>query len=177
MIRIRSMLIAPVLAAVALASTAQANPPIEVFHANLNGFNELGVTGGFTGAIFTQGHGNVEVVLDRVNQVLHYSLTFSDASSTVEQAHIHFGKVHVTGAVVVFLCSNLNNAPAGTPACPASGTVTGTITAADVIATASEGIPAGDFDVITEALDSNTAYVNVHSATFPTGEIRGQLEP
>jgi hypothetical protein len=138
--------LAPMLTAAALATSANAAPPIENFQAPLTGFNELGVVGDLTGAIFTAGHGHVDVVLDRVNMVVHYSL-------------------------------NLGNGTVDTPACPASGTVTGTIALADLLAQPSEGIPANDFQVVEDALETNTAYVNVHSKTFPTGEIRGQLEP
>jgi hypothetical protein len=33
----------------------------------------------------------------------------------------------------------------------------------------------GDFDALTDALFSNSAYANVHTANFPAGEIRGQV--
>jgi len=63
----------------------------------------------------------------------HPSVMCSDLAA-VTQAHIHFGKRHVAGGIIVFLCTNLGNGPAGTPACPDSaGTVTGSITAASII--------------------------------------------
>jgi hypothetical protein len=94
----------------------------------------------------------------------------------VTQSHIHFGKVHTPGNVMVFFCSNLSTAPAGTQPCPANGgTVTGTLTAANLLAIASQNVPAGDFTAIEEALLSDTAYVNVHTTNFPAGEIRGQV--
>jgi hypothetical protein len=94
----------------------------------------------------------------------------------VTQAHIHFGKEHVAGGIIAFLCTNLGNGPAGTPACPAnSGTVTGTITAASVEAILKQNVSAGDFDALEDALTSNTAYANVHTTAFPAGEIRGQI--
>jgi hypothetical protein len=77
----------------------------------------------------------------------------------------------------VFLCSNLGNGPAGTASCPGttSGEVTGTITAAQVIGPVPQGITAGEFDELLEAIRAGVAYVNVHTSTFPAGEIRGQL--
>ena len=33
----------------------------------------------------------------------------------------------------------------------------------------------GDFDALTDALTSNTAYGNIHTVNFPAGEIRGQI--
>jgi hypothetical protein len=40
---------------------------------------------------------------------------------------------------------------------------------------AAQGFPAANFDALVEALDSDTAYANVHTTTFPAGEIRGQV--
>jgi hypothetical protein len=53
--------------------------------------------------------------------------------------------------------------------------VSGTITPASVIAVPGQNITAGDFDVVEDARNSNTTYVNVHTTKFPAGEIRGQL--
>jgi hypothetical protein len=105
-----------------------------------------------------------------------FKLTFSGLSAPVLQAHIHFGKRHVPGNIIVFFCTNLNNGPAGTPACPAGGgTVTGTITAADVKGVPTQNFPAGDFDAVVAALNSDTVYLNIHTTNFPAGEIRGQV--
>jgi hypothetical protein len=81
---------------------------------------------------------------------------------------------------MVFFCSNLANGPAGTPLCPdGSGTspveVTGTITASSVVGPTSQNVTAGDFDAVVAALESNTAYANIHTKAFPAGEIRGQV--
>ena len=79
---------------------------------------------------------------------------------------------------MVFFCTNLGNGPPGTQACPANGTVTGTATAANVIGGANaQGIAPGQFDEVLAAIRAGVVYVNVHSALFPGGEIRGQLVP
>jgi hypothetical protein len=118
----------------------------------------------------------LDLKLDRNNQTLTFTLKFENLSSVVTQSHIHFGKVHTPGGVMVFFCSNLAGAPPGTQACPANGgTVTGTLTAANLLAVAGQNVPAGDFTAIVDALLTDSAYVNVHTANFPAGEIRGQL--
>jgi len=114
--------------------------------------------------------------VDDANTELTYTLTYSGLKGNVTQAHIHFGQMGVNGGIVVFLCSNLGNGPAGTQACPAgSGTVTGTLTAADITGAASQGIGPGAFNQVTQAIRQGVAYVNVHSTLFPGGETRGQI--
>jgi len=54
--------------------------------------------------------------------------------------------------------------------------VTGVITPAHVVAqTPNQGIEAGAFDELVNALRARVAYANVHSTKWPGGEIRGQL--
>ena len=54
--------------------------------------------------------------------------------------------------------------------------VTGTIHAADVIATIpDQGIEAGEFNKLVTAILAGKTYVNIHTAKFPGGEIRGQI--
>ena len=72
----------------------------------------------------------------------------------------------MVGGIVVFLCSNLGNGPAGTPACPASsGTVTGTLGPASVIGPAAQNVVPGNWDAFVAALD--TGYGNVHTDSVP----------
>jgi hypothetical protein len=157
------------------------------FSARLNGFEELGslpsATAFPTGAILSDGAGTVSLTLNNKAGTIDYSLTYSNVGTTppgtgtVTQAHIHFGKARDSGGILVFFCTNLAFAGTGpTPqACPANGgTVTGTFTAANVQAIASQNVAAGDFDALVDAIVSNTAYANVHTTAFGAGEIRGQ---
>ena len=146
----------------------------EEFQAKLSGFQELGALNAETGAIFSGGTGTLRVTLDKKLQSANYTLTYSGLTNVL-QAHIHFGKEHVPGGIFAFLCTNLGNGPAGTPACPPSGTVTGTLTPASIVAVPGQNIVAGDFNILVQALESDTAYGNVHTANFKAGEIRGQL--
>ena len=101
-----------------------------------------------------------------------FSLSFSDLSSPLAVAHLHFAPTKVAGGVMIFLCGG-----GGQPACPAatSGTVTATITAANVTGPAAQGIAAGDLDSALEAVRAGLAYANMHTANFGGGEIRAQV--
>lgn len=171
----RAMMLGTLIAATALTSAAVAHEPAQL-RATLSGFDEVGALNSQSGAILSEGRGTLELTLDRRTQMLSFTLRFSNLTSMVTQSHIHFGKVHMAGGVMVFFCSNLPNPPAGTQPCPANGgTVTGTISAANILAIAGQNVHAEDFDALEDALESNTAYVNVHTANFPAGEIRGQI--
>jgi hypothetical protein len=140
------------------------------FSAKLVGFEEV------PAAIFSKGSGTLDLDLNRRARTITFKLTFSGLSAPVTQSHIHFGKRHVAGGVTVFFCSNLGNGPIGTAACPAGGgTVSGTITGANVLAIAAQAMPVGDFDALVTLLETHTAYANVHTTNFPAGEIRGQI--
>ena len=154
----------------------------EDFVAHLNGFQEIGALAGPTGAIRANGTGTLHLDLDRKAGTAKWTLTYTGVGTTgpltgtVTQAHIHFGKRHVAGGVMVFFCANVATAPAGTQPCPAnSGTVSGTFTSANVLAIATQNVVANDFDALADAIASNTAYANIHTTALPAGEIRGQL--
>jgi hypothetical protein len=169
------MVLGTLVAATTLATAAWA-APAEEFRAVLSGFNETGALNAQSGAVLSDGRGTLELKLDRQAQTVSFVLKFSNLSAPVTQAHIHFGKNHMSGGVMVFFCSNLTSAPAGTQQCPADGgTVTGMLTAANVLALTGQNVKAGDFDALADALESDTAYVNVHTMAFPAGEIRGQI--
>lgn len=170
-VSIGSVLIATV------AALSGTNVCAQEFSARFSGFNEIGGLGaGETGAILSPGTGTLRLKLDKKAAMMSYTLDYSGLTSSVTQAHIHFGKVHVAGGIMAFLCTNLGNGPAGTPLCPANGgTVTGTITTAQIIGPSGQGVAAGNFDALVAALASDTAYGNVHTTNFPAGEIRADL--
>jgi hypothetical protein len=145
----------------------------------------LTVTTSYTGAILSDGSGTVELKLDKQAGKIDYSLTYSNVGTTapltgtVMFAHIHFGKSRDSGGVLVFFCIHPPSAFTGTgptpPDCPSpSGTVTGTWKAENVQEIKGQNVQAGDFDALVDALESNTAYANVHTTALKGGEIRGQ---
>jgi len=129
-------------------------------------------------ALSTPGVGEFQASINRSAGEIRYRLTFSPLETAANQAHIHFENRTNNGPIVVFLCSNLGNGPAGTQACPPQGgTVRGTIRAVDVGAgAAAQGLAAGEFEEFVRAIRAGATYVNVHSTGRPGGEIRAQLE-
>jgi hypothetical protein len=126
-------------------------------------------------AVSTVATGRFQAEIDRDS--IEYRLSYSGLEAPVTQAHIHLGQKDVNGGIVVFLCQTTSFPdPTGlAPTCPPSGTVTGTITAANVLAVPAQGIAAGEFGEVLRAIRRGVTYVNVHSDKFPGGEIRGQI--
>jgi hypothetical protein len=131
------------------------------FEARLNGYLE-------TPSISSPGHGSFHLRID--GPQIKFTLTYHDMPQTPLVAHIHFGRPDVAGGVAVFLCGG-----GGRPACPASGTVSGTIVSADVVGPAGQGINAGEYAELVRAIRHGATYVNVHTPAYPLGEIRGNL--
>ena len=145
------------------------------FNARLTGWEE-------TPTLSTSGHGTFHATINRAETEIRYTLSYTGpfdanpAGGTVTQSHIHVGAPAIAGGISAFLCTNLNNGPAGTPACPVpGGTVSGTITAAQVVGPAAQGIAPGQFAELVNAIRAGAAYANLHTTTFAAGEIRGQI--
>ena len=102
---------------------------------------------------------------------IRYTLRYQGFSTAVAVAHIHLGARATNGGVSAFLCGG-----GGKPACPATaGTVEGVIGAADVVGPAAQDLAPGQFAELVRAMRAGVTYANVHSATYPGGEIRGQI--
>jgi hypothetical protein len=129
-------------------------------------------------AVSTQADGRFEARISRFAETIEYKLSYEDLTGTVLQSHIHFGQKDVNGGISAFLCSNLTTPapPPGTQPCPqGEATITGTIEPEDVIGPASQGIAPTEFDELVDAIRAGVTYANVHSSTWPGGEIRAQL--
>jgi len=117
--------------------------------------------------VSTAGVGISSLLLSKDGATLYYSVEVTGASSTVSAAHIHLGQAGVNGQIVANLCG-----AGSAPACGTEGVIaTGAITAASLV-----GPLAGhSLADLTTALRSGGAYTNVHTASFPNGELRGQV--
>ena len=149
-------------ASLALASGSHKNKGSE-FHAKLIGYGEVP-------ALNTPGH--AELALSVTDTTITFKLDYADLTGPPGAAHIHIGQKGVNGGVSVFFCGG-----GGKPACPASnsGSVSGTITAADVVGPTAQGYAVGDIAPVIAALRAGVTYANMHTAKFPAGEIRGQI--
>ena len=122
------------------------------------------------GPVSSSATGSFEATIDDAASTIGYTLTYDGLEAPVLFAHIHFAQRGVNGGVAAFLCGG-----GGKPACPQSGTVTGTIVPTDVIGPTAQGIGAGEFEELVAAVRAGRTYANVHSTKFPAGEIRGQI--
>lgn len=138
--------------------------------ASLIGFEEVP-------SVSTDATGNFRAKIEKKSDEIEFKLSYAGFESFVRFAHIHFGQKGVNGGIAVWLCDNTGAGPAGTQSCPlGAGTVEGVIIADDVVGPGGQGILAGEFDELLDAIDAGVTYVNVHSDDFPPGEIRGQLK-
>lgn len=136
-------------------------------------------------ALSSPARGSFKATIDEENQTISYELSYEGLEAPALQAHIHVGQRRVNGGISVFLCGNAPSVPPPAvpqpPACPmAPATVTGVLTPANIVGPVAQGIePTSDmvneFDELVALLRKELTYVNVHSARFPGGEIRGQL--
>ena len=150
------------------AATNHTGPSTPRFAASLVGYEEVP-------AISTRAVGRFRARL--TDEGIAWTLRYEGIEGgAVTQAHIHFGQRAVNGGISAFLCSGAATPPAGVQACPGqSGTLSGTIGPEDVIGPAGQGGAAGELGELVRAMRHGVTYVNVHSTTFPGGEIRGQV--
>jgi len=152
-------------AAFILGGLAIADSHTRNFRASLDGYHETSLS------ISTNGTGSFRARLNPAGDQLTYELQYSglEGGNTLF-AHVHLGQIGTTGGVMFFLCGG------PLPACPnGEGTVTGTVTAANVIGPNGQGVAPGEFQEAIDAMRNGSAYANVHTTVYPSGEIRGQI--
>jgi hypothetical protein len=160
---------ASLLAALVIAFGASTAIQAETVHVKLIGYEEVP-------AVSSTGSAEFQASID--GDRIHWRLSYENLEGTVTQSHIHVGQTAANGGIVIFLCTNLGNAPAGTTtvACPpAPAMIEGTATAAHVVPQAAQGIAALEIGEVIAAIRAGAAYVNVHTTKHGPGEIRGQF--
>jgi hypothetical protein len=115
---------------------------------------------------------------------IEYWLSYEDLNDTaggtpgtITQSHIHFGDKDTNGGIMLWLCGTASNpGPAGTPACVGPGELLyGELTAENVVGPSGQGIAAGEWDEALKAIKAGLSYVNIHSTTVGSGELRSQI--
>jgi hypothetical protein len=127
------------------------------YEATLNGASEVP-------ARVTNATGSFELT-DR-GSAMDFDLTVNNGVN-VMSAHIHTGAVGVNGGILVALFSG------DTIASQNGRLAAGTFTAANIQGLS--GAAPISMDSLRALLRNGNAYVNVHTTTFPSGEIRGQI--
>lgn len=136
----------------------------EAFVARLTGFDEVP-------PVLTPATGSLMARLSEDGSAIVYELRYENLSSSATAAHLHFGPPGVNGEIFAFLCGGEDSPPCGGQ----SRTVTGEITASDILGIPDQGLADGDLQGALEIMRRGLAYVNVHSQAHPRGEIRGQV--
>ena len=109
--------------------------------------------------------GTASFHFDAAANDLTYTVTFTGLTAPASASHIHFGLPTTASGPVIL---PIGNTPPAT-----SGTYTGTLTAANLSPNPANGI--NTFADAVNAIQNDHTYFNIHDATFPGGEIRGEL--
>ena len=165
MTRCRVALVAFAFIAVTTLARADHGRGKNSLKASLDGYHEVP-------AVSSTGTGELRLRIN-ADDSIDYELTYADLEgATTTASHVHLGQKSVNGGVSFFLCGG-----GGRPACtPGSGSFSGTVTAANIIGPAGQGIAPAEMAEVLEALRSGVTYVNVHTDKHPGGEIRGQIK-
>lgn len=131
-----------------------AGPQSTTFTATLSGANEVP-------ARTTPATGSATLTM--TGTTVSYTVTATGFTSPVSAGHIHIGPAGVNGPVIIPLTVSTG----GT-----STTGTGTFSVAAPITNGATTISGDSMKVL---LNNGNSYVNLHSATFPGGEVRGQV--
>lgn len=132
-------------------------PAPETFTAALNAANERQ-----TNPVNSPATGTATFTL-RGNDSLDFLVTASNLTSGTTASHIHVGGPAVSGPIVNGFATN-------------TGITSGTVTSGTIVL--SKIVPAAgqvSGDSLRVLLNNGNGYVNVHTTTYPAGEIRGQI--
>ena len=165
------------LLASAAASAVNAQQGFKNIKEYLSGYEEVPAVSTSAGAQF-------DASISNDGSEIAWELSYSALEGAIQQSHIHVAQAGVNGGISVFLCTNLGNGPAGTQPCPAGpATISGVITAADVspnipatAAARTQGVNTGEIAELVAAMRAGATYVNIHSTTWPGGEVRSQID-
>ncbi len=116
-----------------------------------------------TPATPTTALGTMDVSYSKETRILSYSVTWSGLTGPVAAMHIHgLAPVGYAAGVVQNIITSSGGIAAPGAAYPATGKFSGTLLA--------DGVVVKELDLL-----NGMYYLNIHTATYPGGEIRGQI--
>jgi len=142
------------------------------YDASLDGATEIPGTG-------SPGVGFAIVTVDTVAETMHVQEIFSGLESPTTASHIHCCGVQPTNLAVATTLPSFPGFPLGVTSGTFDNTFDMTSAASynPAFITAEDGNVADAFAALLAGLNDGQAYINIHSVMFPSGEIRGILEP
>jgi hypothetical protein len=161
----KSLLSAMLLACAALAAPAQA--ATATFTGTLLGSSEVP-------PVASPGSGSVTVTMDNVGHTLTISLSFADLLSPATAAHIHCCTAPGGNAGVAIELVDFPNTTSGSYSHTFDTSLESTYGSAFL--SAHGGAPGAE-GALFGGLTSGHAYVNIHDALYPAGEVRALLAP
>ena len=140
-----------------------------IYTAVLSGLNEGPPNG-------SSGTGVTFVTVDTVAQTIRVEVTFSGLTGTTTASHIHCCQPLGVNAGVATTTPTFAGFPLGVTSASYDNTLDMTLSSSynPSFVTAHGGI-AGAEAFLFAGIAAGQAYLNIHSQTFPGGEIRGQL--
>jgi hypothetical protein len=137
-------------------------------HENLRGEYRAQLSGAAQVLIGVTG-GSGDAAAEKTSTGLKVSVRYVQLSGPPTAITLQLGQAGVGGGVISVLCG-------GVASCPGvAGAITAEVTPPRLLAVHSRGVEAGSLTSVLKALDAGNLYVNVATAKFPAGEVRGQL--
>jgi hypothetical protein len=109
----------------------------------------------------SEADGEAEFTISRTGRSISYKLEAEDLSGRAQAAHVHLGRPGQAGPVLLTICGR-----------PCTLPRSGRLTARRFSKAA--GVP--NFRTAVRRLRAGRTYVNIHTAKYKAGEIRGQIE-
>ena len=121
--------------------------------------------------VFSAGSGDFTGSLNSDDTGLDFTLTYKDLSSNPTTIQILFSQPGNNGGVIANICGGTSNPCQSSP-----GSLTGMITASNIVALPEQGIAAGEFAKFLEVIRQGKAFINISTNSFKKGEILGNIE-
>ena len=156
----RALHVGAAMVAALLIGTAAASAQVVVATATLGGGDE-------TPILLSGAAGTAEVAIDVAAKEFAVTLRIFNIPTTTTAGHIHVGSKGIAGPVVIDFPAIAGRL----------GDFVTTFRVGEASFRANPAIGINTIDDLIQAVANGNAYVNIHTTTFPAGEIRGQLVP